>query len=116
MLLNLGGRRVRAYFDGRTGYHPERVKKYTVSDYTITDGPLCDEVDQLTNDETDIDTRETKISTDVWALIKSVSSVKRLLEVWPEAEKLLPATSALAAKNLPAVQTAELNKLLGLGG
>lgn len=49
-----------------------------------------------------------KISQVVW----SVSTVKRLLEVWPEGKEFIPASATAPAASLPAVVVTGLNEML----
>lgn len=49
-----------------------------------------------------------KISQVVW----SVSTVKRLLEVWPEGKEFIPASATATAATLPAVVVTGLNEML----
>lgn len=48
------------------------------------------------------------------AVIDSVTTVKRLLEVWPEVHDFLPEENAGPVGNLPAVLVSDLNAALGL--
>jgi hypothetical protein len=50
----------------------------------------------------------------VKAVVESVSSVARLVEVWPEAQELLPEVHAGTGGGLPAQLIADLNAELGL--
>lgn len=45
-------------------------------------------------------------------VLNSVTNVKDLLEVWPEAEQHLPEAQAKPIKTLPAVQTTQLDSML----
>ena len=72
-----------------------------VSDYFETEKRLNDEIRKLENE--------------VRAIVNSVSTVKRLLEVWPECEALLPPeTKKSQTPPPPAKCVAELNALLKL--
>lgn len=50
----------------------------------------------------------------VLASISSITTLKKLLEQWSEAKELLPAELLEAKVQLPALQTNNLNKLIGL--
>lgn len=50
----------------------------------------------------------------VKAVVESVGSVARLIEVWPEAQQFLPEVHAGPSGNLPALLISDLNAELGL--
>ncbi|ELV4980379.1 hypothetical protein SHB81_000001, partial [Escherichia coli] len=50
----------------------------------------------------------------VWAALNSVTTVKRLIEVWPESKELLPKEADKASTALPALRVEDLNKMIGL--
>ncbi|MFT7963069.1 Nmad5 family putative nucleotide modification protein, partial [Salmonella enterica] len=43
-----------------------------------------------------------------------VTTVKRLIEVWPESKELLPKEADKASTALPALRVEDLNKMIGL--
>lgn len=49
----------------------------------------------------------------VWALLEQATTVKKLLEIWPEVEPFIPVDAAPTTR-LPAVPVDEVNALLGL--
>lgn len=57
--------------------------------------------------------KKEEIEGQVLAVVNSCTTVKKLLEVWPEGEQFIPAKQAIAAKP-PAIETDALNKLLGV--
>ena len=60
-----------------------------------------------------IDRLEESIKANVRACVNSVTTTKKLLEIWPEASELLPSGTGQKA-NLPAIQTDQLNTMIGL--
>ncbi|MFN0682916.1 Nmad5 family putative nucleotide modification protein, partial [Escherichia coli] len=46
--------------------------------------------------------------------LNSVTTVKRLIEVWPESKELLPKEADKASTALPALRVEDLNKMIGL--
>lgn len=68
----------------------------------------------LDNVEADINKRESDLAHQVRAVVGSCTTVKKLLEIWPESKELIPTTLEEARPQLPAIQVAELNKLVGL--
>lgn len=78
------------------------------------DHPLVLQFHELTNRGADIEKRSSDLRIQVNAVLDSCTTVKKLLDVWPEAKELLPTDVEEARPQLPAVQTAELNALIGL--
>ncbi|EGN7597853.1 Nmad5 family putative nucleotide modification protein [Escherichia coli] len=62
---------------------------------------------------TQIKSDETEIIQNVSAALNKVRTVKRLLDVWPEAKELLP-TDAPPVPLAPAVHRETLNEMIGL--
>jgi hypothetical protein len=77
------------------------------------DHPLTVEFEALGTIEADLNDRRNKLKYDVRAMVNSVTTVARLLAVWPEAKELIP-TYAVQPKNLPAVNVEQLNSAIGL--
>lgn len=78
------------------------------------DHPLVCRFHELLNRETELGKRRNDLKTQVRAVLNSCTTVKKLLDVWPEAKGLLPQQLEEARPQLPAVQTADLNAALGL--
>lgn len=55
-----------------------------------------------------------ELQSTVYASIASITTVKKLLESWEEAKDLLPQHLLQPKAQLPALQTKQLNKLIGL--
>lgn len=66
----------------------------------------------LTQREECRDSIET-LRTNIYAVLKSVTTIKQLLKIWPDAKDLLP-TPESKESTLPAIPIKELNKQLGL--
>ncbi|MBL4839356.1 MAG: hypothetical protein JKY47_00830 [Thalassospira sp.] len=66
----------------------------------------------LENARKDLKERKAQAAAKAEAVLKSVGSTKRLLEIWPEVEPFLPPEPAKA--QLPATITQDLNKALDL--
>lgn len=77
------------------------------------DHPLTKEFELLEAEDKDLTSRKDKLTCDVRAMVNSVTTVKRLLDVWPEAAELLPA-SAAPKPQLPSVNVEHLNAIIGL--
>lgn len=54
------------------------------------------------------------LENEVLASISSITTLKKLLSVWPEAEELIPEHLKQPPVQLPALRTAKLNKMIGL--
>ena len=78
------------------------------------DDPLTVRFHELEAEFAQIDSDIDHLRSSVNSLLHSVNTVKQLLDLWPEAVELLPAPAASENRNLPAVQVADLNKLVGL--
>lgn len=64
--------------------------------------------------EKDLQERERALRAKVKAVIESVTTVGRLVEVWPEVQDFLPEVMAGPKGNLPATLISDLNAELGL--
>lgn len=80
------------------------------------DDPLTVEFHRLDDEKRALSQQreEVKVKVNVYAALNSVSTVKRLLEAWPESKELLPANLDAARAALPALVVGDLNKLIGL--
>ena len=76
--------------------------------------PLTVEFFALQDAETALENERRQVAQSVRAAVGSVTTVKRLLELWPEVAELLPPTEEAARTNLQALQVADLNAMLGL--
>jgi hypothetical protein len=65
--------------------------------------------------QSELKERERALGAKVKAVVESVTSVARLVEVWPEAQELLPEVHAGPSGGLPALLISDLNTELGLG-
>jgi len=61
----------------------------------------------------DAEKQQNDLRTDINASLNSVTTVKKLLDVWPEAAELIP-EKVSAATNLPAIPVISLNQAIGL--
>ncbi|WP_179038260.1 Nmad5 family putative nucleotide modification protein [Limnobaculum xujianqingii] len=116
--LNLAGSRVYAYFNGNyTSYErnsPKHVSKITPKEFTLlADDPLVTEFYSFDALYKQISDEEDTIRQNVIAALDKVRTLKRLLEIWPEAKELLP-ESAPKAPLPPAIRREALNEMIGL--
>lgn len=78
------------------------------------DNKLCQQFYDIESEEQAACEQGTVIENQVRATLDKFGSVKRLLAAWPEVSELMPPEIAPAKSNLPAIQVADLNKLVGL--
>lgn len=112
-IVNLGGMRVTIYFEDDQGNRVSKIR--ASSDVPIAAShPLTKQFHKLEERERELKEKIAGLKGQVRAAVNSVTTVKKLLEVWPEALELIPAKAAPAANNLPAVVVADLNSMIGL--
>lgn len=108
--MNLGGRHVTLRFSDDCEERRMAPARFTLPG----DHPLVIEFDRLCGIESDINKRRDDLRAQVRASVSKFTAVKKLLEAWPEAKELLPENLEEAKPQLPVVQTAELNAMIGL--
>lgn len=105
--VNLAGLTIHIHFaERRIVPHPQCVIQ--------ADDPLVQQFHDLTNAEKDLRDRRATLKAQVRAALNSVTTVKKLLAVWPEAKELLPKNLEEAKVNLPALAVNDLNAMIGL--
>lgn len=70
--------------------------------------------DEIINEEQKLNDRSKEIKATVWAALNSVTTLKRLVEVWPESKELIPENSDSVKSTLPALKVEDLNRMIGL--
>ena len=114
MYPNLGGCRTFVYFNGNRCKGSPCVRKVVGSMLTIAAGhPLVEEFHAIEKADSAASEYKAQLQASVSAMAYSVTTVEKLLKVWPEALELLPPPAAPAVQ-LPAVQLADLNAMIGL--
>jgi len=82
---------------------------------TITaDNPLTQQFYDIETRSKACEDARADLRAQVRAMVNSVTTVKRLLDMWPEAAELMPDNLAPTKTNLPAVVVSDLNALIGL--
>lgn len=114
--VNVAGISFYAYFNGQLKKHTcETVRKISPSTYTLlADNPLVAEFHEIHNKQAEYDDKLSTLMNSVQAAVQKVTTVKKLLEVWPEAKELIPEEIEKQVKQLPAIKTEDLNKMIGL--
>ncbi len=109
--LNIAGQAVDWQFD------KEEVFPVTTwhNRYVIPQGhELVSLMDDYRAEVKAIDDIKTNVRENVSALVYSVTTVKKLLEVWPESVELIPTNVAKPVVNLPSIKIEQLNALIGV--
>lgn len=110
---NIGGLRV-----GMQTFAPEGDENpYRFCAYEPTlpaSHPLADEFYTLQEREQELKSRKKVIAAQVSAVVDGVTTLKKLLEIWPEARELLPPNEQPIISNVPAVLITGLNAAIGL--
>jgi hypothetical protein len=113
--LNIAGLSTNGYFGHGFSYAHKEVYKITPENHTIIGGtPLHEEFLAIEHEDGAILSDQADLRNGVRAMINSVTTIEKLIEVWPEAVELMPDTVKPAGSNLPAVLPENLNKLIGL--
>lgn len=113
---NVGGQRREVYFCGALKHsHSDPTRKAVVcpgyGQVTITvDDPLTEHLYAIDHDAAALKSEREQLTVSLWAVLDSVTTDKRLVEVWPEAVAFIPA----ASPQLPALPIADLNRMIGL--
>jgi len=79
-----------------------------------SDHPLTIQFEKLEAKEKELKERRSNLRAEVRAMVDSVTTINKLLLVWPEAKELLPASAKPKTKNLPSVNVESLNAAIGL--
>lgn len=114
--LNIAGISFNAYFHGNIDYSRcDQVYRISPSSHTLfAENPLVAEFYEIHNKQEEYDDKLSTLTNSVRAAVQKVTTVKKLLEVWPEAKELIPEEVEKQVKQLPAIKTEDLNKMIGL--
>jgi len=115
---NVAGMSRRFNWNGTTK-HDDRDKGVTrlcpAYDVVVDAGnPLVEKLYAIDHDAAALKSEREQLTLSLWAVLDSVTTDKRLIEVWPEAVAFIPAAERAATSNLPALPIADLNKMIGL--
>lgn len=114
--VNVAGLSYRAKFNGREGWHGDaEVYKNTPSYVALlADDPLVAQFHEIENDQRALNEKRANLAAHLRAVLDKVTTDRALVKLWPEAVELLPSVSEANRAALPAVPTADLNKMIGL--
>jgi len=117
---NIAGQRRTVYFCGAlTREERERSRGYVIAPESggVTlgaDNPLTEKLYAIDHDAKALKDETEQLTVSLWAVLNSVNTDKRLIEVWPEAATFIPVAERAAHQQLPALPIADLNRLIGL--
>lgn len=116
---NFAGRSVNLSFNGQRDRCGKIVYKYLVTSrpsnrVAITpENPLNDEFDAIELEQKTIDDLRLQIKLEANAILNSVTTIKKLIEVWPECKELIPEDEQSQSTALVA-NVSKLNTMIGL--
>lgn len=90
------------------------IYKYEDKPTLTADNPLVQKFLDAEKTLEDLQASKKQIKDNVQAVVYSVSTTKRLVEVWPEAAELIPAEVEVVRAGLPAVDFKSLNASIGI--
>lgn len=117
---NIGGQRRTVYFCGGLGYESrdrslESIIAPSGGDVTLeAEHPLTQQLFDIDHDAEALKQETEQLTVSLWAVLNSVSTDAKLVEVWPEAVAFIPAAEKASTPQLPALPIASLNKMIGL--
>lgn len=118
MNVNVAGVTRRVYFNGGLDSKVSLADVITYAPYNNpvlhSDDPLTEQLYAIDADRETLGNDKTQITASVNAVLDSVTTDKRLVEVWPEAVAFIPAAERAASPQLPALPIADLNRMIGL--
>lgn len=110
---NIGGMRL-GYFTLAPEDAPDRMRFCAYEPTLPADHPLSAEFYELQQRDSELLERKNVIKAQVSAIVDSVATIKKLLEIWPEARELLPPNEQPVISNVPAVLITSVNAVIGL--
>lgn len=118
LFVNVAGCSRKFFFNGNADKDDGTPSVYKRAPYSSVvlkaDDPLVAELYDIDHDSKAVNDEHASLLASLWAVLDSVSTDKKLYEVWPEAKAFVPAAERAASVNLPALPISELNKLIGL--
>jgi hypothetical protein len=114
--VNFAGRSSTLHFNG----YEYRTRPLVYKDFVhhervviTADNPLNDEFDAINKEQRIVDDLRLHVASEVRAMVNSVTTIKKLLEIWPESKDLLPKNEQVQSTALVA-DVAKLNAMIGL--
>ncbi|CAL9960624.1 hypothetical protein VPHD292_0059 [Vibrio phage D292] len=118
-----GGMQTTLYYNGelhdvgdcsKCVYRSPAPYGYLRSLTVAADHPLTKEWGDIEAEQKIINDIRENISINTWAILNSVTTDKKLIEVWPEALELIPKDNGSPATNLPTTDVKSLNEMIGI--
>jgi hypothetical protein len=112
----------RFYTTSHLSYHSDnsgwgRLKlnepKFEMPKGTPYNGKLLGKIEAYRDAYTTLGKVRSAARDEAQGILNSVTTAKRLIEVWPEIASFVP-TERVTSRNLPALQVVELNRILGV--
>ncbi|EIG5474481.1 hypothetical protein E8G76_005729, partial [Escherichia coli] len=90
--LTVSGRRVGWHSYGKDGNGKDILLPTPIKDKCMFDAEheITKRFDEICALQQKLEAKKKDIESNVWAALNSVTTVKRLIEVWPESKELLP--------------------------
>lgn len=118
MPVNVAGQKRVFYFNGNIDHDDSTPSVSKRRPYYCSvlqaDDPLTERLYAIDHDRQMLKAEIEQLSASLWAVLNSVSTDKKLIEIWPEALAFIPAAEKANTPQLPALPIADLNKMLGL--
>lgn len=116
---NVAGQTRTVYYDGSLRYNSNSFKnteiKLSPTNVVLcADDPLTEKLYEIDHWAANLESEIEQLSASLWAVLNSVSTDTKLVEIWPEAMAFIPAAEKANTPQLPALPIADLNKMLGL--
>lgn len=109
--LNIAGKAVNWEFKRKVIFPcNDSCDRYVI----LADNPLSDMFDNIHNKKQKSEEIKETVRLNVLAVLNSVTTVKKLLGAWPESAELIPSEIEKPVINLPTVQIADLNNMIGV--
>jgi hypothetical protein len=112
--INLAGITAHLHFTDADGVNEYRIVPRNGRVTVPAEHALVKEFYDMGSKQDDIDKQTETLRLQVRAAISKVTTVDKLIKLWPEASELLPTDMASVVTNLPALAVADLNALIGL--
>lgn len=111
----VAGQRRIIYWTGAFKFDDAAPMRICPLDIVIRAGSvLADQLHAIDADAEKLAQEVEQLTVSIMAVLNSVQTEPQLIKVWPEAAEFLPAAVESTAPQLPALQIAELNKMIGL--
>lgn len=114
---NVAGQSRDVYWNGAFRYADKPEERRICPDTRVTllaDDPLTEQLYAIDHDAAALKSEREQLTVSLRAVLDSVTTDKRLVEVWPEAVAFIPTAERAASQQLPALPIADLNRMIGL--